>query len=182
MAGGALPVIETARLRLRPRTLDDLEDCFRLDREPGTLDWVDWPLPEGGWDDETAHRALIRARTVQTYPPGLGYWIVARRECPDEFLGWVLLIPEDAVGPEVEIGWRLLGSVRGRGYATEAAQALCRHGFGTAGVARIVSEIYRANAASNRVAEKLGFRQDTDPRRTNETHIHWLLDRADWKP
>ena len=85
-AAPALPVLETARLRLRPRTLDDLEDCFRLDREPGTIRWVDWPLAAGSWDDEAAHRAFIRSRTLHPYPPGLGYWIVARRAQPDEFL------------------------------------------------------------------------------------------------
>ncbi|HSF95635.1 MAG TPA: GNAT family N-acetyltransferase [Thermohalobaculum sp.] len=182
MGGEALPVLETARLRLRPRTLADLEDCFRLDREPGTLRWVDWPLPEGGWHDEAAHRAFIHGRTVHSYPAGLGYWIVARKKHPDEFLGWVLLIPEDAIGPEVEIGWRLLSATRGRGYATEAARTLVDHGFRTVGLDRIVSLIYRANRASNRVAEKLGFRRDNDPQRTNATYIHWLLDRADWQP
>ncbi len=180
MTGEALPVLETARLRLRPRTLADLEDCFRLDREPGTLDWIDWPLAAGGWQDEAAHRALIRARTLHPYPPGLGYWVVARREAPDGFLGWVLLIPEDTTGPEVEIGWRLLGAARGRGYATEAAAALVRHGFATLGLPRIVAEIHRANRASVRIAVKLGFRQHDDPARTKADSVLWVLERAGW--
>ena len=182
MTGGeALPVLETARLRLRPRTLADTEDCVRLDREPGTLRWVDWPLATGGWDDAAAHRALIRARTLHPYPPGMGYWVVARREHPAEFLGWVLLIPEDTTGPEVEIGWRLLRAARGRGYATEAAAALLRHGFGTLGLARVVAEMHRANGPSNALARKLGFRERDDPARTNAGHVLWVLDRADWR-
>ncbi len=180
MTAEALPVLETARLRLRPRTLADLEDCLRLDREPGTLDWIDWPLPEGCWQGEAAHRALIRERTLHPYPSGLGYWVVARREAPAEFLGWVLLIPEDAAGPEVEIGWRLLRGARDHGYATEAAAALVRHGFETLGLRRIVADMYRANAASNAVARKLGFRARADPARTNADYVLWVLDRADW--
>ena len=37
MGGEALPVLETARLRLHPRTLAETQDCVGLDREPGTL-------------------------------------------------------------------------------------------------------------------------------------------------
>jgi RimJ/RimL family protein N-acetyltransferase len=178
----ALPILETARLRLRPRTLADLDDCFRLDREPETLRWVDWPLAAGSWNDEAAHRAFILSRTIHPYPPGLGYWIVARKEAPDEFLGWVLLIPEDATGPEVEIGWRLLRAARGHGYATEAAAALVRHGFATLGLPRIIADMYRDNAPSMNVARKLGFRQIDDPERTNANFVLWVLDRADWHP
>ena len=180
MAGEAPPVLETARLRLRPRTLDDLENCVRLDREPGTLRHVDWPLASGGWDDEAAHRAFIRARTVHPYPHGLGYWVVALRAAPGEFLGWVLLIPEDARGPEVEIGWRLMRAARGKGYATEAGTALLRHGFATLGLARVIADMYRANAASVAVARKLGMRPHDAPARTNADHVLRVLDRADW--
>lgn len=180
MASAALPVLETARLRLRPRTLADLEDCLRLDSEPGTLDCIDWPLAEGGWADAAAHRAFVRARTLHPYPPGLGYWVVARRERPDEFLGWVLLIPENAEGPEIEIGWRLMRAARGMGYATEAAAALVRHGFETLALHRIVAEMYRANGPSNAVARRLGFRPHDDPARSGPDFVLWVLDREDW--
>jgi RimJ/RimL family protein N-acetyltransferase len=157
-----LPVLHTARLRLRPRTLDDLEDCFAMDREPGTLEWVAWPGAAGGWHDAAAHRAFIRERTLARYPEGLGYWIVARRERPEEFLGWVLLIPEDAHGPriapEVEIGWRLPVAARGRGFAAEAARAVLNHGLGRLALPRIIADIRPENAASIRVAERIGMR------------------------
>ena len=153
-----LPILETARLRLRPRVLGDLEDCFRMDREPGTLDWITWPEAAGSWEDEAAHRAFIQARIVARYPPGQGYWAVAAKARPDLFLGWVLLIPEDAVGPEVEIGWRFASAARGRGYATEAARAVLAHGLGTLALPRIIADIRPENAASCRVAEKIGMR------------------------
>ncbi len=153
-----LPLLETPRLRLRPRGLADLEDCFRMDREPGTLDWIDWPEPAGGWEDEAAHRAFIRLRTEARYPDGMGYWIIARRERPGGFLGWVLLIPEDARGPLVEIGWRVPRAARGQGLASEAAGRLLAYGLGELGLDRVVADIYPANIASTRVAEKIGMR------------------------
>lgn len=182
MPEGALPVLETPRLRLRPRSLGDLEDCFRLDREPGTIRWVDWPLECGSWEDTASHRAFIESRIRHPYPPGLGYWIVTGQEAPDRFLGWVHLIPESAVGPGIEIGWRLLHIARGRGYATEAARAVLAHGFATVGVRRVIADMYRDNAASMNVARKLGFRQHDDPERTNGTFVLWVLEREDWRP
>jgi RimJ/RimL family protein N-acetyltransferase len=157
-----LPILGTPRLRLRPRTLDDLEDCFRMDREPGTVEWVEWPGTAGGWHDEVAHRAFIGARTLAPYPAGMGYWIIARRERPKEFLGWVLLIPENASGPEIEIGWRLPVAARGKGYAAEAARIVLAHGLGTLALDRIVADIRPENAPSIRVAEKIGM-VDTGP-------------------
>jgi RimJ/RimL family protein N-acetyltransferase len=153
-----LPILETVRLRLRPRMLDDVDDCFRMDREPGTLDWIAWPEAAGRWDDHAAHRAFIGARTLAHYPPGQGYWVAADKARPDAFLGWVLLIPENAKGPEVEIGWRFRAAARGRGYATEAAQAVLAHGLGTLALPRVVADIRRENVASHRVAEKIGMR------------------------
>lgn len=155
----ALPVLRTPRLALRPRVPADLDACLAMDREPGTLDWIGWPEDAGGWDDEAAHRAFIRRRILCPYPAGLGYWIVARRDEPEDFLGWVMLIPEDARGPEVEIGWRLRTAARGHGYATEAAGRLLQHALGTLGLTRVVADIRPENAASRRVALKIGMRE-----------------------
>ncbi len=144
----------------------DFADCLALDREPGTTDLI-----AGPWGDPAAHEAFLRARIRGPYPPGLGYWVIARAERPGEFLGWVMLIPEDAVGPEVEIGWRVLRRARGRGYAPEAAANLLAHGFARAGLSRVVAEIHRENAASRRVAEKIGMRRVRDPAPGRAEHM-----------
>jgi len=155
---GRLPVLETPRLRLRPRGMADLEPSLAMDREPGTTDLIDGP-----WDDPAAHRQFVIDRIRGPYPTGLGYWVVARKTAPSEFLGWVLLIPKDATGPEVEIGWRLFGAARGQGFAPEAAARLIAYGFGDLGLRRIISEINRENVASRRVAEKIGMTIAEEP-------------------
>ena len=57
---------------------------------------------------------------------------------------------------ELEVGWTLGSEHWGRGYATEAAVACRDLALGELGWKRIVSLIDRDNAASIRVAEKIG--------------------------
>ncbi|MEM6621323.1 MAG: GNAT family N-acetyltransferase [Pseudomonadota bacterium] len=154
---GPLPTLETPRLRLRPRRMRDLEACLAMDRETGTLDFVDWPEDAGSWQDEAAHRAFIRKRIKGPYPPGHGYWIIQKPGDP-AFLGWVLLIPKDARGPEIEIGWRVPIAHRGYGYAPEAASRLLAYAFADLGLSQMVADIYPENTASCRVAEKIGMK------------------------
>ena len=145
------PVFETPRLRLRPRRPPDFEASLAMDREPEMTRWI-----AGPWDDPAAHAAFVRARIEAEHGEGLGYWVVAPREAPERFLGWVLLLTTK--DGEVEIGWRLVRAAWGRGLATEAALPVARHGFATLGLARVVADIMPGNAGSRRVAGKIGMR------------------------
>ena len=148
------PTFETTRLIIRPRTLSDTDFCIAMDREPGVTRFVSGP-----WSDPIAHREFVEARTRGPYAGGLGYWTIQRRNDPASFLGWVLLIPVDAVGPEIEIGWRLRREAWGSGVATEAAQPVLRHAFLTLKLPEVIAEIDPDNVASLRVAEKLGMKR-----------------------
>jgi RimJ/RimL family protein N-acetyltransferase len=59
-----------------------------------------------------------------------------------------------------EIGWAVDPGHQGRGYATEAANALLAHGFEDLGLHRIIATCQPQNAASVRVMEKLGLRRE----------------------
>ena len=146
----ALPVIRTERLVLRERTLDDLELCVAMDDDPEVRRFIVLPM------QGDMHRAFIRGRMMHRYPEHLGYWSVL---ADGKFAGWILLIPRELEGPEIEIGWRFVAEARGKGYATEAAAAVLRHALTTAGLTDVIADIDPENAASRRVAEKLGMRQ-----------------------
>lgn len=60
-------------------------------------------------------------------------------------------------GRDPEPGYWLGVPYWGRGYATEAAQALVAHAFGDLGYARLTSRARVSNPASRRVLEKCGF-------------------------
>lgn len=59
---------------------------------------------------------------------------------------------------EVEIGWAIYQSFRGRGYATEAAAAIIDHAFSNYHIPRVVAFTDPDNTASLRVMQKLGMR------------------------
>jgi RimJ/RimL family protein N-acetyltransferase len=146
------PIFETRRLRLRPRTQADTEACLDLDSDPAVIRFVTGP-----WSDPVAHRAFIEARTLGPYAPGLGYWVICRREEPGSFLGWVLLIPADGTRPEIEIGWRLRRTEWRKGIGTEAATPVLRHAFVALQLPEVIAEIDPDNIGSQRLAEKLGL-------------------------
>lgn len=147
-----LPTFRTARLTVRPRTLADLPACLAMDDDPEVTKYV--PRP---WSDPAGHEAFVRGRIEADYGPGLGYWSVFARDRPEQFLGWILLIPCDGIGPEIEIGWRFLRETWGKGYATEAAQPVLAHAMDTLALDRVVAEIHPDNDGSVRVALKLGM-------------------------
>ncbi|ALL64939.1 Ribosomal-protein-alanine acetyltransferase [Paraburkholderia caribensis MBA4] len=150
-----LPAFISQRLSLKPRTLADLDDCIAMDRDPEVTRHVDGP-----WQEPDAHRRFVVDRITRAYPDGLGYWSIVERSAPARFVGWVLLIPEDTYGPEVEIGWRLVREAWGRGIASEAARVVITHAFGTVGLPSVVAGIAEGNVASQRVAQKLGMRRE----------------------
>ena len=107
---------------------------------------------------------------------GIGLFSVVRKE-DERLLGrvgfllwhpvrWVNAMREELEGDlELEIGWTLGSDHWSRGYATEAAVACRDWALGELGWTRIVSLIARDNAASIRVAEKIGEIYERDVER-----------------
>jgi RimJ/RimL family protein N-acetyltransferase len=87
---------------------------------------------------------------------GYGMWVVEER-AGGGLLGRVgLWNPEGH--PGLEIGWHIARNAWGRGYATEAGRAAMDWAWDVLGAPRLISLIHPDNAASRRVAERLGER------------------------
>jgi [ribosomal protein S5]-alanine N-acetyltransferase len=113
---------------------------------------------EDGVDDPEAVRTRI-GNVIADYPTSpLGMWAIAEKPTGN-VIGYVALgRPRSPCGlREAELGFRLARPYWGRGYATEAAGAACRHAFETLLLARIVATIDPQNVASARVAQKVGM-------------------------
>ncbi len=143
------PEIETARLRLYPPRIEDLEARLAMDRDQAVMRFIR-PVPA----DAEAHRQEIRDRILNP-PPG-AFWHVALREAPG-FIGWCGLFPLQDSGL-MEIGYRYRRAAWGRGLATEAAAAALDHGFRKLELDLIVAVSDPDNAASHRLLLKIGLR------------------------
>jgi RimJ/RimL family protein N-acetyltransferase len=145
------PELATARLRLRSRTLDDLDDNLAMDLDPEVHRHIFLHSPP----DPEAHRAGLRERIASGWPQQGGLWVVEWRAQPG-FLGWCGLFPLEASGL-IEIDYRYVRRAWGQGVATEAGRAVLDHGFRALGLDPIVAVTRRENLASRHVLEKLGL-------------------------
>ena len=81
-------------------------------------------------------------------------------------------------GPDgtVDLGWELEPSERHQGFATEAATTVSRWALSQPGVRRVTARIPSDNAASIRVAERLGMRRTLE--RHPEQGLIWEIVRG----
>lgn len=93
---------------------------------------------------------------------GFGFFAVEARngDLLGEFIGFVgiaypTFLPELAARPE--LGWRLARRAWGRGFATEAARAVCASAFADLDLPELISIVHPQNVRSRRVASKLGM-------------------------
>lgn len=151
-------VLETRRMRLVPATAP-LVRAEIVDREllAGLLSAV---VPEG-WPPETVVDALpffLDALEAEPHHVGWYAWYGLLREPGRTVLvgsGGFTGPPRDGV---VEVGYAVLQSYQGRGYATEMVSSLVGWALAQPGVARVTATTAPENGASIRVLEKVGFR------------------------
>ncbi len=92
---------------------------------------------------------------------GIGRWLVETLD--DEFLGYAGVMPirpNHALGDCLEVGWRLVRSAWGKGYATEAAEASLRDAFKRPEIETVFAYTAASNVRSQAVMERLGLRRD----------------------
>lgn len=149
--------VETERLLLRRFTLDDLDDIVALDADPAVMRYVTGgrPTPREEIRDEHLPFELAYYEQSDRY----GCW-AAIEKGTHAFLGWFRLRPRPGDSDdEPELGYRLVASAWGRGYATEGSRALIEKAFEHLGVRRVYAMTVLANVGSWRVMEKAGLRR-----------------------
>jgi RimJ/RimL family protein N-acetyltransferase len=150
------PVLETPRLTLRGHRASDLEDVLALRSDPDVVRYVGGTLAtrQEAWERlqrYVGHWALA----------GYGFWQI-RERTTDRLVGEAglaafergLALPFDGAP---EAGWVLAAWSHGAGYATEAMTAILA--WAAPIHPRTVCIIHPDNAASLRVAARLGYRE-----------------------
>ena len=148
-----LPSIETKRLLLRLPILDDAESFVEIHQDPEVLarKQVTLTSPPGGI--EVGLRNVDRMLRHWDRR-GYGQWAVVEKATA-RVIGCVgFLQPDD--WPGIDLGWIIRRSRWGNGFATEAARAAIDWAWSGAAIEHIMSLIGPDNAASIRVATKVG--------------------------
>lgn len=93
----------------------------------------------------------------------LGYGLYAvETKHNKEFIGFIGFHKASFISnftPCIEIGWRLIKEVWGKGYASEGAYACLQYGFDILGFGEIYSFTAVANTKSEKVMKKIGMTQ-----------------------
>jgi len=148
-------VLETKRLVLRRMSVADAEFIFALVNEPAFIR----NIGDKGVRSLDDARAYILNGPMSSYAKhGYGLYRVDLKE-NGEPIGICGLLKRDTLD-DVDIGFALLEKFRGRGFATESAEAVMEYGRGALGLERIVAITSPDNDASIRVLGKIGLRFD----------------------
>lgn len=151
-----IPILESARLRLRGHRADDYENSAAL--------WGDAEVTRhiGGrpLSREEVWGRLLRYAGTWVWM-GYGYWVVEEKST-GKFVGEVGFANlQRVVQPPLEnvpeLGWVLTRAFHGRGYATEAVQTATAWGDRIFDSPRTTCIIDPENARSIRVAQRCGF-------------------------
>lgn len=171
----SLSILETPRLRLRPRAISDLDAMVAMDLDPEVHRYLYDEAP-----DPERHRAQLRSHLTEGWPPRGGIWAVEWRHQPC-FLGWCGLFPLEESGL-IEIGYRYVRTAWNQGIGTEAARAVLDHGFRILRFDPIVAVAYPENTRSRRLLEKVGLAPAGTAFHYGQWLAYYRLSRDDYLP
>lgn len=148
--------LETERLTLRPAELADGEVLWLHRGLPEVGMWLGWhPVDRDDWN--------------KTYPEKHADYLVV--ELNGEIIGDLMLrtgdgwgqreVKDQAVAVQAELGWTFAPEAGGKGYATEAVEALMGVCFEHLGMRRIEAGAFAANEPSWRLMERVGMRRES---------------------
>lgn len=146
-------ILETERLLLRHPVMEDLNELHKLYSDPEIRRY----FPDGVLTLEQTREELEWYLNGHPEYPSLGLWATIHKET-GAFIGRCGLLPWEIDGQlEIEIAYLLDKSFWHQGFATEAAQGILQYGFENLNLERLICLIDPENAASQRVAKRIGM-------------------------
>lgn len=173
----SIDTLETERLRLRPLTLGDVDAYYAIITSDADVMRY---LPGGGAARLRSDSEWVLGYFMQHVElHGFGIWAVEEKQS-GALIGHAGLeyIPG---ADEVEVAYTLAKAAWGKGYATEAARTVLKYGFEALNLREIYGLSFPANAASQRVMQKLGMKlEGTTDRFYNTELTCYKLTRDDY--
>jgi RimJ/RimL family protein N-acetyltransferase len=164
--------LETDRLSLRPFAAGDIDEFLSVWGDPEVIWWGAVATSR----EKAASGLASLVERIAAMPDGMGWWWLDLR-ASGETVGDVNIQPAPDPPGGIEIGWHLVRSHWGSGYATEGAAMMIERAWGL-GLDEVIATIVPMNLRSVRVAERLGMsrRGPTVPR-GNLAHGIWVIER-----
>lgn len=146
------PVLDGARIRLRPPRRDDVPVVFALMSDPAVMRY---------WSHAPLAAESEAAAKVEVWLSGFGArsWLnwIAADPADDSAVGTVALFAFEPRHRLAQVGYSLAPRLWGRGLAAEATSLAIDFAFDTLGLHRLEADIDPGNDASRRLLARLGF-------------------------
>lgn len=168
-----VPTLVTERLLLRPLRVEDAEALYPMFRDPETMRY--WHEPPH------SNVATTRDRIAGLLGPNSCCWAICLRP-HEEPIGMIDYL--DTEVPRPGMGYMLQRAYWRQGYMTEAVHAALDYGFEKLGLDRVELWIHEGNSASQRLAQKSGFRRRGQFRQDGADHdtLVFGLYHSEWTP
>jgi RimJ/RimL family protein N-acetyltransferase len=153
--------LHTARLHLKPHTIDNLERFHDWQNDPELL-FYDDDRPEDAEPEPIEEtRSYLERISKQAGPDGTIIHYAIHTLDQDAFIGYGMIALINRYHRNCKLGIVIGDRNRwGQGYAREALEAVIQYCFDTLHMHRIGAEIYSHNQRSIRLFERLGFQRE----------------------
>ncbi|HTV17627.1 MAG TPA: GNAT family N-acetyltransferase [Polyangiaceae bacterium] len=165
----SIPRLSTPRLQLREYRMEDFDAFAAHLADPEATAYL------GVADRRTAWR-IFGCQTGAWLLHGAGWWTVVRRDT-GEVVGSVGAFFREGLSG-IELGWNTYRAFWGRGFASEAAAEALRFAFEIRGEPHARALIDAGNAASIRVALRLGLRYDAEAELFGQPCSRYTIERT----
>ncbi len=145
--------IQSQRLIISTWTINDIEDAQKLWGDPKVMQFIDI---RGGLNTQQVLQKLQQEIDRQNQY-GVQYWKVQLKQS-NETIGCCGLRPYDIDKSIYEIGFHIMNSHWGKGYAKEAAQTVIDYAFNELLIKKLFAGHNPSNTTSKTMLEKLKFK------------------------
>lgn len=164
--------ITTNRLTLRPIEKKDAESIFQYRSDIIVNKYQGWiPKSIDEVDDFIANKV---SRTIDVTDTWFQFVIIISNE--NKLIGDIGIHFIGTNNMQVEIGCTIRKDFQGKGYATEALEAIIHFLFTTLKKHRIIASADPRNTASIRLVERLGFKKEAHFKESLLLHGEWVDD------
>ncbi|MCL2201022.1 MAG: GNAT family N-acetyltransferase [Oscillospiraceae bacterium] len=152
MQTDTFPILNTQRLRLRQLTAPDAPNLFRL---RSSEEYCKFTRMNKYTSMEQIADYIKRMDDSYNENTSIVWTITLSSD--DNHMGGVCLFNYSSDGKRAEIGYDLIPEFRGKGFVTEALNAVALYGFNEMGFDVIFADIVSENVKSANVLDKSGF-------------------------